>query len=68
MNRFICQQCGRYCYSAGRLEDLRNDLCIYPWCDGHLVYVGIADGRRDTDEDDGRNQEDTAPSHTPRRP
>lgn len=37
MNRFVCRKCGKACYSAARLVDMRDDKCPYEGCVGHVV-------------------------------
>jgi hypothetical protein len=37
MNRFVCLQCGRFCYSAAKIEDMNNDRCPRPGCGGQVV-------------------------------
>ena len=34
MNKYICAECGKACYSAAELEHLYNDRC--PYCNGKI--------------------------------
>lgn len=37
MNEFICAKCGRACYSAASIEDMRDDRCPWPGCGGRIA-------------------------------
>lgn len=47
MNRFVCLQCGRFCYSAAAASTMTDDRCPYTGCHGHVIPE---DGRSVTDE------------------
>ena len=35
MNAYICTKCGKRCYSAAKLEHLRDDKC--PYCGEKII-------------------------------
>lgn len=39
MNRYQCNTCGGYCYTAAGPESLLSDDCTYPGCDGQVVLA-----------------------------
>ncbi len=36
MKKYICEKCGRFCFSAASLEDMRDHKCPYPGCPGNV--------------------------------
>lgn len=63
MNKFVCEECGKFCYSAATAETMSDDRCPYSGCHGHVIPE--EDERSiTTDEDHDGDQENPAHPRT----